>query len=82
MAPQRDMFSRLTTEKLLWLDETNRRRIQEISDRLGRCIEDLDGFIARTAIISDEITNMMTEMMNRRIYTMSLMAMIFLPTTF
>ncbi|APC11665.1 MULTISPECIES: zinc transporter ZntB [Providencia] len=82
MAPQRDMFSRLTTEKLLWLDDTDRRRIQEISDRLGRCIEDLDGFIARTAIISDEITNMMTEMMNRRIYTMSLMAMIFLPTTF
>lgn len=56
--------------------------MQEISDRLGRCIEDLDGFIARTAIMSDEITNMMTEMMNRRIYTMSLMAMIFLPTTF
>ncbi|CAG9414756.1 zinc transporter ZntB [Providencia alcalifaciens] len=82
MAPQRDMFSRLTAEKLLWLDEDDRRRLQEISDRLGRCIEDLDGFIARTAIMSDEITNMMTEMMNRRIYTMSLMAMIFLPTTF
>ncbi|HEQ1856695.1 TPA: zinc transporter ZntB [Providencia alcalifaciens] len=82
MAPQRDMFSRLTAEKLLWLDDNDRRRLQEISDRLGRCIEDLDGFIARTAIMSDEITNMMTEMMNRRIYTMSLMAMIFLPTTF
>lgn len=82
MAPQRDMLSRLTTEKLLWLSDTDRRRLQEISDRLGRCIEDLDGFIARTAIMSDEITNMMTEMMNRRIYTMSLMAMVFLPTTF
>ena len=82
MAPQRDMLSRLTAEKLLWLDDDDRRRLQEISDRLGRCIEDLDGFIARTAIMSDEITNMMTEMMNRRIYTMSLMAMIFLPTTF
>ena len=82
MAPQRDMYSRLTAEKLLWLDDNDRRRLQEISDRLGRCIEDLDGFIARTAIMSDEITNMMTEMMNRRIYTMSLMAMIFLPTTF
>ncbi|BBG58704.1 MULTISPECIES: zinc transporter ZntB [Providencia] len=82
MAPQRDMFSRLTAEKFLWLEDADRRRLQEIADRLGRCIEDLDGFIARTAIMSDEITNMMTEMMNRRIYTMSLMAMIFLPTTF
>ncbi|MCW2254962.1 zinc transporter [Providencia alcalifaciens] len=82
MAPQRDMFARVATEKLLWIDETDRRRLQDISDRLGRCIEDLDGFVARTAIMSDEITNMMTEMMNRRIYTMSLLAMIFLPTTF
>lgn len=82
MAPQRDMLARLATEKLLWIDDTDRRRLQEISERLGRCIEDLDGFVSRTAIMSDEITNMMTEMMNRRIYTMSLLAMIFLPTTF
>ncbi|ELX8378743.1 zinc transporter ZntB [Providencia vermicola] len=82
MAPQRDMLARLATEKLLWIDDTDRRRLQEISDRLGRCIEDLDGFVARTAIMSDEITNMITEMMNRRIYTMSMLAMIFLPTTF
>nr|WP_314265418.1 zinc transporter ZntB [uncultured Moellerella sp.] len=82
MAPQRDVFSRLATEKLLWLDDVARRRMQEISDRLGRCIEDLDGFVSRTAVIADEITAMLTEMMNRRIYTMSLLAMVFLPTTF
>nr|WP_282553249.1 zinc transporter ZntB [Providencia sneebia] len=82
MAPQRDMLARLAAEKILWIDDTDRKRLQEISERLGRCIEDLDGFVSRTAIMSDEITNMMTEMMNRRIYTMSLLAMIFLPTTF
>ncbi|MEI9748049.1 zinc transporter ZntB [Moellerella wisconsensis] len=82
MAPQRDVFSRLATEKLLWVDDASRLRMQEISDRLGRCIEDLDGFVSRTAIIADEISSMMTEMMNRRIYTMSMLAMVFLPTTF
>nr|WP_202927427.1 MULTISPECIES: zinc transporter ZntB [Photorhabdus] len=82
MAPQRDVFARLASEKLLWMSDEDRYRMQEISDRLGRELDDLDGCIARTAIISDEITSMMADAMNRRTYTMSLLAMIFLPTTF
>ncbi|WP_323836744.1 zinc transporter ZntB [Photorhabdus africana] len=82
MAPQRDVFARLASERLLWMSDEDRYRMQEISDRLGRELDDLDGCIARTAIISDEITSMMADAMNRRTYTMSLLAMIFLPTTF
>nr|WP_244866417.1 zinc transporter ZntB [Photorhabdus heterorhabditis] len=82
MAPQRDVFSRLASERFPWMSDEDRRRMQEISDRLGRELDDLDGSIARTAVISDEITSMMADAMNRRTYTMSLLAMIFLPTTF
>jgi zinc transporter len=82
MAPQRDVFSRLASERLPWMSDDDRRRMQDIADRLGRGLDDLDGSIARTAILSDEITTVMADAMNRRTYTMSLMAMVFLPTTF
>lgn len=82
MAPQRDVYARLASEKLAWMDDSERRRMQEIADRLGRGLDDLDAGVARTAILADEVASMMAESMNRRTYTMSLMAMIFLPATF
>nr|WP_283164088.1 zinc transporter ZntB [Brenneria tiliae] len=82
MTPQRDVFSRLSGEKLPWMQDDDRRRMQEIADRLGRGLEDLDASISRTTVLSDEITTLMTDAMNRRTYTMSLLAMVFLPTTF
>jgi len=82
MAPQRDVYSRLASERLPWMENDDRRRMQDISDRLGRALDDLDSSIARTAVLSDEITTVMADAMNRRTYTMSLLAMVFLPTTF
>lgn len=82
MAPQRDVFSRLASERLPWMSDDDRRRMQDIADRLGRGLDDLDASVARTGVLSDEISTVMAEAMNRRTYTMSLMAMIFLPTTF
>ncbi len=82
MAPQRDVFSRLSIEKLPWMSDSDRISLVEISERLSRRLEDLDSSISRTAVIADEITSMMADAMNRRTYTMSLMAMLFLPTTF
>lgn len=82
MAPQRDVYARLASERLGWMDDNDRRRMQEISDRLGRGLDDLDASVARTAVLADEITTVMADAMNRRTYTMSLLAMVFLPTTF
>ncbi len=82
MAPQRDVYARLASERLGWMDDDERRRMQEISDRLGRVLDDIDASVARTAVLSDEIASVMAEAMNRRTYTMSLLAMVFLPTTF
>lgn len=82
MAPQRDVFSRLASERLPWMNDDERRRMQEIADRLGRGLDDIDGSIARTTVLADEISSLMADAMNRRTYTMSLMAMVFLPTTF
>lgn len=82
MAPQRDVFSRLASERLPWMSDDDRRRMQDIADRLGRGLDDLDASVARTGVLADEISSVIAEAMNRRTYTMSLMAMVFLPTTF
>ena len=82
LAPQRDLFSRLANEKVGWLEADDLRRLQEIADRLGRWLEDLDSSIARTSLLADELNARLTEAMTRRTYIMSLMAMVFLPATF
>ncbi|WJV60764.1 zinc transporter ZntB [Pectobacteriaceae bacterium C52] len=82
MTPQRDIFSRLSSEHLPWIQDDDRHRMKEIASRLGRGLDDLDASIARTAVIADEITALMTDALNRRTYTMSLLAMVFLPSTF
>jgi zinc transporter len=82
MAPQRDVYARLSSERLPWMTDDHRRRMQDISDRLGRGLDEIDACIARTAVMTDEIAQVMQEAMGRRTYTMSLMAMVFLPSTF
>ena len=82
MAPQRDVYARLASERFPWMNDDQRRRMQDIADRLGRGLDEIDACIARTAVMTDEITQVMQESLTRRSYTMSLMAMVFLPSTF
>lgn len=82
LMPQRDVFSRLASERLPWMSNDDRHRMQDIADRLGRGLDDLDSTIARTAVIVDEINSLLADSLNRRTYTMSIMAMLFLPATF
>ena len=82
LMPQRDVFSRLASERLPWMSNEDRHRMQDIADRLGRGLDDLDATIARTAVVVDELNSQLADAMNRRTYTMSLMAMLFLPATF
>jgi zinc transporter len=82
MTPQRDVYARLASERLAWMNDDQRRRMQDIADRLGRGLDEIDSCIARTAVMADEIAQVMQESLARRTYTMSLMAMVFLPSTF
>ncbi|CAK9884987.1 MAG: Zinc transport protein ZntB [Candidatus Erwinia impunctatus] len=82
MAPQCDVMARIASDRLAWMSDDDRRVMHDIADRLGRCLDDLDACVARTAVLSDEIASIVAESMNRRTYIMSLMAMVFLPTTF
>jgi zinc transporter len=79
LAPQRDVMGRLYNENVGWLDEMQRMRLREISDRTTRYVEDLDAIRDRAAVTQEELNNRLAEQMNKTMYVLSLVAGIFLP---
>jgi zinc transporter len=82
LAPQRDAFAKLVTEKIAWLDDDDRLRLREVSDRLIRNIEDLDAVRERAAVTQEELLSRLSDQMNTRMYVLSVVAAIFLPLGF
>ncbi len=82
LAPERDALARLITEKVSWLDDSNRLRLREVSDRLIRHIEDLDAVRERAAVTQEELLSRLSEQLNTRMYVLSVVAAIFLPLGF
>lgn len=82
LAPQREALSRLLTEKITWLDESDRIRLREVYDQLTRHIEDLDEARDRAAVTQEQLINSLSEQMNNKMYILSIVAAIFLPLGF
>lgn len=81
-SPQREALSRLLTEKIAWLDESDRIRLREVYDQLTRHIEDLDEARDRAAVTQEQLINSLSEQMNNKMYILSIVAAIFLPLGF
>lgn len=79
LAPQRDALARLQTEKQYWLDETQRLRLREITDRLIRYLEDIDAMRERAIVIQEELQSQLSEQGNQRVYLLSIITAVFLP---
>jgi zinc transporter len=82
LSPQREALSRLLTEKITWLEESDRIGLREVYDRLARYIEDLDEARDRAAVTQEELANRLTEQMNSKMYILAVVAAIFLPLGF
>lgn len=82
LAPQREAMYRLPREKCSWLNESVRLRLREAGDRQVRHLEDLDAVRERASIMQEEINSRTNEQVNRRMYILSLVTVIFMPLTF
>ena len=82
IAPQRQALRSLMTAEVSWLDENDRARLLDLIHDITRHVEDLDGVRERAIIIQDEISNQLSEQMNRTMYRLSVIAAIFLPLGF
>lgn len=82
MVPQRDAVSNLRSIGLTWIDNFYQRQLQENYDQLLRYVEDLDAMRERSQIIKEELTNALSDKMNKNMYILSVIASVFLPLTF
>ena len=79
IAPQRDMLARLTHDPIGWLSESDRKLLRENAERTARYVEDIDAARERALISQEELNSRLAERMNRAMYTLSIVAAIFLP---
>lgn len=79
LSPQRDVMAQLYNEKVDWLDERDRMRLREIADRTTRYVEELDAIRDRATVTQEELNGRLAEHMNKTMYTLSVVAGIFLP---
>jgi zinc transporter len=82
LAPQREALNRLHLEKAAWLNEHDRLQVREACDKLTRHVEDLDSARDRAGVAYEELSNRLGEQMNTRMYSLSLVAGLFLPLGF
>ncbi|MBN67557.1 MAG: zinc transporter ZntB [Rickettsiales bacterium] len=82
IAPQRDAITRLRSLQLGWLDEPAKHKLLESQDRITRYVEQLDAIRERCQVVQDELTNTLADKLNRNMYTLSVIAGIFLPLGF
>lgn len=79
LVPQKDVFIRLQTEKIDWITPDDQAALRETADRLTRYVEDLDAAKERTAVAQDEMESQMSSRMNKTMYLLSIVTVIFLP---
>ena len=82
IAPQREAIGQLRMAELEWLKEEHRRYLQESYNHVTRYVEDLDAIRERAQIVKDEIANILADRLNKNLYTLSVIAAIFLPLGF
>lgn len=82
LTPQRDILMKISTERLSWIDDNDRRHIHDTATCLNNYINDIDTCLLRLSSIVEQINALLTESINKRIYIMSVFATIFMPLTF
>lgn len=81
IAPQRDALRQLIALEVPWMSQRRRQRLTEVADRVTRYMEDLDVIRDRATVVNDELANRLAERMDRTMYVLSLVTLIFLPLT-
>lgn len=82
ISPLRDVVTRLQQAEHLGMTKTDRWNMHDNLDRLTRFVEELDATRERSQILQDEIYSAMSARLNRNLYILSVITVIFMPLTF
>ena len=79
LAPQRDALNRMEHDDAEWLDERDKLRLREVTDKLMRFIEYLDAIRDRTTILHDDLSTVISERIARNSNRLAALAALLLP---
>jgi len=82
VAPQRQALTQLAELDAAWLEDDDRLHLREAADRFARMAEDLEAVRERSALIHEQLTDLRSELIEKRALLLSIVALIFLPLTF
>ena len=82
LSPQKEALNKLYNDKITWINEYERIELRETNDQLIRHIEDLDTIRHKVSLIQEELSNTLSDQMNKKMYILSIISAIFLPLTF
>lgn len=82
LLPQREAIAKLKVSDCTWVNSWTKRHLQENYDQVNHLIEEVDEARERSLILHDELGNALTEKLNKSMYKLSLITLIFMPLTF
>ncbi len=82
LIPQREVIAKLRTSDQTWINSWAKRHFQENLDQITHLIEEADEAANRSQILHDELANAMSERLNKSMYKLSMISIIFMPLTF
>lgn len=82
IAPQLEVLGRLRTLQLHWIEEQDRLFFADAHDHFQRFLEGLDTVRDRCQIMREELNIEMGNVLNQRMYILSIVSIIFLPLGF
>ncbi len=82
LMPQREAVAKLRVCDHEWINDWARRHFQEHLDQILLMIEEVDEVRDRSQILHDEIVHSLNEKLNKSMYSLSLVASVFIPLTF
>ena len=82
VAPDRIALDNAADLPCGWLDDQDRTDIREAANRFARMTEELDAIRDRSSLVSEQLAEGRAEVLERRSFFLSVVALIFLPLTF
>ena len=82
LAPQRVAIEKLAALDVHWLGPDDRIHLNEAADRAARMVEELEAVRERAALLHEQLTDLRAELIDTRGLVLSVVALVFLPTTF
>lgn len=81
-APQRETLQQLLIEPPEWYSKRDKVHLRENVNKFKRYLEELDYLVDRAIVAQEELNGSYSEMLNKRMYTLSLVATLFMPLGF